>query len=81
MSAEKEQFMDVMKKIKEDISIFESIDLSKLYDVEEEEYSKILGTLDNMLTKYENHEQAIRELFSKSTNTISIRNYDIQNEN
>ncbi|MCE2615170.1 MAG: hypothetical protein LVO36_04620 [Nitrosopumilus sp. (ex Thoosa mismalolli)] len=59
MSAEKEQFLDVIKKIKEDIDVFDKIDLIGLSDVEEKEYSKIITSLENMLTRYEEHEKEI----------------------
>lgn len=72
MSTEKEQFLDVMKKIKEDIDVFEKIDLTGLYDVEEKEYSKVIASLENMLTRYEEHEKEISNIFHKPKTKLVV---------
>ncbi|WP_299292962.1 hypothetical protein [Nitrosopumilus sp.] len=74
MSEEKERFLDVMKKIKEDIDVFDKIDLTGLYDVEEKEYSKVITSLENMLTRYEEHEKEISDIFNKPKTKLIIRN-------
>ena len=73
MSEEKEQFLDVMKKIKEDIDVFEKIDLTGLYDVEEKEYSKVISSLENMLTRYEEHEKEISDIFHKPKTKLIVK--------
>jgi len=72
VSIQKEQFLKKMQEIKQDLETFKKIDFSNFDKIDQGEYSKVINTLENMLSQSEKHSADIAQIFSKQVNSVKM---------